>query len=47
METMKLIKRLYKCGKITKQEMKTYRGQVLHGDEGAALVGLRRKKLIE
>ena len=47
MQTMKLLKRLYKEGKITKQQMKTYRGQVLHGNEEAALLGMRRKKLIE
>ena len=46
METLKLLKVLYKEGKITKQQLKTYRGQILHGDEEAALVGLRRKKLI-
>lgn len=47
MKTLTLLKVLYKEGKITKQQMKTYRGQILHGDEEAALVGLRRKKLIE
>lgn len=46
MEIMKILKRLYKEGRINKQQMKTYRGQILHGDEEAALVGLRRKKLI-
>lgn len=46
METLKLLKALYKEGKITKQQLKTYRGQILHGDEEAALIGLRRKKLI-
>ena len=46
METMKLLKALYKEGKITKQQLKTYRGQILHGDDEAALVGLRRKKII-
>lgn len=46
METLNLLKRLYKEGRINKQQLKTYRGQVLHGDEEAALVGLRRKGLI-
>lgn len=46
METLKLLKRLYKARKITGQQYKTYKGQVLHGDEEAALVGLRRKGLI-
>jgi len=41
-----MLKRLYDEGKINKQQLKTYRGQVLHGDEEAALCGLRRKKLI-
>jgi len=49
METMKMLK-LLKClfdeGKINKQQLKTYRGQVLSGNAQAALVGLRRKKLI-
>lgn len=47
MKTLTLLKVLYKEGKITKQQLKTYRGQILHGDEEAALVGLLRKKLIE
>lgn len=46
METMKLLKRLFKEGRINKQELKTYRGQILHGNEEAAIVGLKRKKLI-
>lgn len=46
MKTLKLLKHLYKEGKITKQQMRTYIGQILHGDEEAALCGLRRKKLI-
>ena len=46
METLKLLKRLLKEGSITKQELKTYRGQILHGNEEAALAGLRRKNLI-
>lgn len=47
METLKLLKRLYEEGRINKQQLKTYRGQVLHGNEEAALVGLWRKGLIE
>ncbi len=46
MRTLKLLKRLYNEGRLSKQQLKTYRGQVLHGDEEAALVGLRRKGLI-
>lgn len=46
MKTLKLLKRLYKEGKINGQQYRTYRGQVLAGNEDAALVGMRRKKLI-
>lgn len=46
MEILKILKRLYKEGRINKQQLKTYRGQVLHGNEEAALVGLQRKGLI-
>lgn len=44
---LKMIRRLFETGRISKQEMKTYRGQVLSGHGDAALVGMRRKKLIE
>lgn len=47
MGTLKLLKRLYNEGKINGQQYRTYKGQILHGDEEAALIGLRRKKLIE
>nr|DAZ37122.1 MAG TPA: Short C-terminal domain [Caudoviricetes sp.] len=46
METIKLLKRLYKEKKITRQAYSTYKGQVLSGKEEACLVGLKRKKLI-
>ena len=46
MKTLVLLKRLYKERKITGQQYKTYKGQVLHGEEEAALVGMRRKGLI-
>lgn len=32
---------------ITSQEFKTYRGQILAGEEDAAIKGLKRKGLIE
>lgn len=32
---------------ITSQEFKTYRGQILKGEEDAAIKGLKRKGLIE
>ena len=46
MKTLKMLKQLYKDKKITFQQYRTYRGQVLAGNEDAALVGMRRKKLI-
>lgn len=46
LKTLKLLKQLYKDGKISAQQYRTYRGQVLSGNEEAALVGMRRKKLI-
>ena len=44
--TLKLLKQLYTDKKINKQQYKTYKGQVVHGDVDACLVGLKRKKLI-
>lgn len=46
METIKLLELLLKQKRITIQQFKTYRGQVLHGDEEACRVGLKRKGLI-
>ena len=45
-EVLDLLKKLKKQRKITVQQYKTYRGQVLHGDTKGCLVGLKRKKLI-
>lgn len=45
-ETLKMLKRLYKEKKINIQQFKTYKGQVLHGDVNGCLTGLKRKKLI-
>lgn len=39
------LKKLYKSEKINKQEYKTYRGQVLHGDVKGCIKGLERKRL--
>lgn len=47
METLKILKRLFKEGRINIQQYRTYKGQVLSGNEEACLVGLRRKKLID
>lgn len=44
--TLKLLKQLYKDKKINSQQYKTYKGQVVHGDVDACLLGLKRKKLI-
>ena len=46
METLALLRKLLLEGKITKQQCKTYRGQVLSGNEKACIVGLKRSKLI-
>ena len=46
METLKILHKLYKENKINKQQFKTYRGQVLNGDETGCLRGLKRKELI-
>lgn len=46
MKTIKVLKQLLKDGKITKQAFRTYKGQVLSGNEDACIVGLKRKKLI-
>lgn len=46
MKTMKILKQLLKDGKITNQAFRTYKGQVLSGNEDACVVGLKRKKLI-
>ncbi len=46
METLNLLKRLKREKKITTQEYRTYKGQVLSGNEQGALKGLRRKRII-
>lgn len=46
MDTMKLLKQLRKNNKITIQQFKTYKGQVIHGDEIGCIKGLKRKHLI-
>lgn len=44
--TLILLKELLKQGKITQQQFRTYRGQVISGNEEGCLVGLKRKRLI-
>lgn len=46
METIKLLKELKRDGKITLQQFRTFKGQVLSGNEAGCLKGLERMKLI-
>lgn len=41
-----VLNRLLMEKKITKQQYRTYKGQVLHGDEIGCIKGLMRKHLI-
>lgn len=41
-----VLKRLLKQNKITKQEYRTYKGQVKSGNTEGCIVGLKRKGLI-
>jgi hypothetical protein len=45
-KTIMLLKRLLQIGRISKQQFKTFKGQVLHGDEEGCLKGLKRLNLI-
>ena len=44
--TLKILKLLLDNKKITQQQYKTYRGQVIHGDEIPCIIGLMRNRLI-
>lgn len=46
MGTIKLLKELKNDGKITMQQYRTFKGQVLSGNEAGCLKGLQRMKLI-
>lgn len=46
MNAMQIIEDLYRSGKINKQAFKTYKGQIIHGDSAACIIGLLRKRLI-
>lgn len=46
MNTMKMLRQLKKENKITAQQFKTYKGQVIHGDEIGCIKGLKRKRII-
>ena len=43
---VRVLKMLLSNRKITSQQFRTYRGQVLHGDEIGCITGLKRKHLI-
>ena len=45
-ETIDYLKKLLKEKRITMQQYRTYKGQVLSGQLSACLKGLKRKKLI-
>jgi hypothetical protein len=45
-KTIDLLIWLRQKGLITKQQFKTFKGQVLHRDEAGCLRGLKRLKLI-
>lgn len=45
-KTLDILKWLKKSGKITTQQFKTFKGQVLSGNEAGCLKGLRRLNLI-
>lgn len=46
MGTMKILKQLKHDGKITLQAYRTYKGQILSGNEKGCIKGLKRKGLI-
>lgn len=46
-QTLKLLKKLRKENKISTQEYRTYRGQVLSGNVEACRLGLKRKNLLK
>lgn len=45
-KTIMLLKNLFRDGRITKQQFKTFKGQVIHGDEVGCIRGLKRLKLL-
>lgn len=46
MDILRTLKTLYDYRLITKQQYRTYKGQVLAGDTEGCLKGLRKRKLI-
>lgn len=47
MEILKILKALKNNKQISQQQYRTYKGQVLSGDEVGCLKGLTKKKLIK
>ena len=45
-KTIMLLRSLFRDGRITKQQFKTFKGQVIHGDEAGCIRGLKRLKLL-
>lgn len=45
-DVFKILKGLLKENKITKQQFRTFKGQILSGDVNGAIIGLKRKQLI-
>lgn len=46
-ETLRTLKTLLNDNQITKQQYRTYKGQVLAGDVEGCLKGLQRKRLVK
>jgi hypothetical protein len=46
MELQEMLRRLYQDKAITKQQYRTYKGQVTSGNAVGCITGLKRKRLI-
>ncbi len=46
LKTIVLLKELKKAGRISTQQFKTFKGQVISGNKEGCLKGLKRMKLI-
>lgn len=46
MKTLDVLEKLKQENKLTTQQYKTYRGQVMSGAESGCIVGMQRKHLI-
>ena len=45
-KTIMLLKSMLRDGRISKQQFKTFKGQVIHGDEAGCIRGLKRLNLL-